>query len=241
MSRPLERFIRRLELRSRLSAGEKAALLAIDAELVVRQARWDLVRPGEKVDFACLVSRGIVGRSETFADGRRQTSAIFIAGDMADLHSVPVPVAAWALTALTDVEVFHVPHEALRAVAREFPRVAEALWRDTVADGSATSKWVAVLSRHPARKRLAHLLCEYGVRYAAAGLGRAEEFELNLTQDQLSEILGTTAVHVYRTFKDLRAEGVIATERRSIRILDGAALARIAEFDPDYLLLDNSP
>ena len=78
------------------------------------------------------------------------------------------------------------------------------------------------------------------MRYAAAGLGRATEFELNLTQDQLSEILGTTAVHVYRTFKDLRAEGVIATERRSIRILDGAALARIAEFDSGYLLLDNT-
>ena len=160
MSRPLERFLRRLELRSQLSPAEKAALLAIDAELVVRQARWDLVRPGEKVDYACLVSSGIVGRSETFADGRRQTSAIFIAGDMADLQSVAVPVAAWAITALTDAEVYQVPHASLRAVGEEFPRVAEAFWRDTVADGSALSKWVAVLSRHPARKRLAHLLCE---------------------------------------------------------------------------------
>jgi CRP-like cAMP-binding protein len=241
MTRPLERFVHRLELRSRLSPAEKAALLAIDAERIVRQARWDLVRPGEKVAHACLVDKGMVARSETFADGRRQTSAVFIAGDMADLHSVPVPVAAWALTALTDSEVYHVPHEAIRRVAREFPRVAEALWRDTVADASAASKWVAVLSRHPARKRLAHLLCEFGVRYAAAGLGRETAFELNLTQDQLSEILGTTTVHVYRTFKELRSEGVIATERRAVRILDGAALARIAEFDPAYLLLHPSP
>lgn len=237
MARPLEKFVHRLELRSRLTVAERAALLAIDTELVVRQARWDLVRPGEKVDYACLVNKGIVGRSEAFADGRRQTSALFIAGDMADLHSVPVPVAAWALTALTDVEIHHVPHAALRAVAETFPRVAEAFWRDTVADFSAASKWVAVLSRHPARKRLAHLLCEFGVRYAAAGLGRESEFELNLTQDQLSEILGTTAVHVYRTFKELRAEGVIATDRRAVRVLDAAALVRIAEFDPAYLLL----
>jgi CRP-like cAMP-binding protein len=238
MARPLERFVRRLEMRSHLSAAEREALLAIEVQLVSRQGRWDLVRPGEVVEHACLVESGMVSRSEVFADGRRQTSAVYIAGDMADLHSVAVPKAAWALSALTDAEVYHVPHAAIRAVAREFPNVGEALWRDTVADASAASKWVAVLSRHPARKRLAHLLCEFGVRYAAAGLGQATEFELNLTQDQLSEILGTTAVHVYRTFRDLRSEGVIATERRSVRILDRAALVRIAEFDSDYLLIN---
>lgn len=233
----LAAFIDRLGLRSPLSQEERAALAALDPPVSERRARWDLVRPGERVDYACLVIAGIVGRAEQFADGRRQTTAVHVPGDMADLHSVPVPRAAWAITALTDCTICEVPHGQLRELATRYPAIGAAFWRDTVADASVYSKWISVLSRHDARGRMAHLLCELGLRMEAAGLGRADDFELRLTQDQLSEVLGVTPVHVYRTFRALRDAGVIATERRSIRVLERPALERIAEFDPAYLLL----
>lgn len=240
MVRPLSRFVQRLELRNILSDEDRDALLAIDANRSQKPARWDLVRPGDEVDYACLVDQGIVARAEQFADGRRNTTVIYVPGDMADLHSVALPRAAWAITALTDCAVYKVPHVSLKRLFRDHPAIATALWRDTVVDASILSKWVSVLSRHTADRRLAHLLCEYGYRMAAAGLGRREDFDLPLTQAQLAELLGVTEVHVQRTFRTLRDKGIIEGERRTIRILDLGKLERIAEFDARYLMLDMS-
>lgn len=236
MDRPLTKFVRRLELRHALDERERAALLAIDARRVERKRRWDLVKPGETVGFACLVDDGIAGRAEVFADGRRSTTAIYVAGDMCDLHSVAVPKAGWAITALTDCAYYEVPHEAILAVFDGFPNVALALWRDTVADASAMSKWVSVLSRLSARERLAHLLVELQIRLSAVGLAPDGDLDIALTQDQFAELLGITPTHVYRTFRDLRDDGLILPDRASVRVLDPIGLRRIAKFDDHYLL-----
>jgi CRP-like cAMP-binding protein len=237
MTQPLKPFVERLLLRSELSREEQDALLSIEAPTVTERARWDLVRPGQKVNYSCLVLEGMAARAEGFAHGGRHTTALFLPGDMCDLHSVPVPIAGWAITALTDVRIAHVPHREIEAVARRYPSVAMALWRDTVVDGSILSKWVSVLGSQPAPQRLAHLLCELGCRVEGAKLGSRTRFALPLTQEQLAEILGITAVHVNRVFKRLRAERLINDDPREVEILDLDRLLRLADFDESYLLL----
>ena len=237
MDRPLNQYLHRLTLRHNLAAAERDALLAINAPVMFANAKTDLVRPGQVVGHACLVKSGLLARAEQFADGKRYTTAIFVPGDMADLHSVASPEAAWAITALTDCEYYAVPHAAIRAAYKEFPGLGMALWRDTIVDASILSKWASVLSRHSAPKRLAHLLCEYGLRMSAAGMGDRQDFELPLTQAQLAELLGLTVVHVQRTFRALRQEGLIATKRKNVRVLDLSGLERLAEFDDTYLML----
>ena len=238
MPRPLERFLRRLLLRSKLSPAARGALLAIDAPIVSQRSRWDIVRAGERVSTACLVEEGIVGRSEQFADGSRRTAAYYVPGDMCDLHSVAVPTAGWNITALTDCRVYEVPHEALRAVFDTFPEVAMAFWRDTTADSSILAKMVTILSGLSARERVAHVLCEFGVRMQTAELGSRLQFPFPLTQAQLAELVGTTAVHMSRIIQQLSKEGVLVQKRGSIEVKDLPMLERIAEYDPQYLLLE---
>lgn len=241
MSRPLARYLNRVESRSILSDEERGALLAIDAPLKRFNARWDLVRPGDDTNFACLVEEGLVGRAEVFAGGSRNTTALYIPGDMADLHSVAVPRAAWVITALTDCAIYQVPHEALRKVASRYPGVGLALWRDTIADASIMSKWISVISRKDTRARIAHLLCEFSIRMGAAMGGGRSTFDLPLTHEQLSEVVGATTVHLGRIFKSLRDAGIVTTDRRRVTVLDRDQLARIAQFDSEYLLLDPTP
>jgi CRP-like cAMP-binding protein len=88
------------------------------------------------------VVEGLVGRFDQMKDGRRQISALYIPGDMCDLHSTVMPVAGWGLEAITTTTVLHVPHYDLRNLATEFPNVALAFWRDTTADASVLAKWV---------------------------------------------------------------------------------------------------
>lgn len=236
--RALGRFLHRLELRSRLDEDERRALLDLPGTLVTHGAHRDIVRPGQLLDYATLIVTGLAARFDRLADGSRQTTAIHVPGDMADLHSVPVPQAGWGIEALIDTEVLQVPHEALRSLAVGRPRVAFALWRDSIVDASILAKWISALGRRSAPQRLAHFYCEMGIRLEQAGLATRDDFVLPMTQMQLAEVLGVTAVHLNRSLQSLRAEGLIRTEGRRVEIVDEAALCAVAEFDPRYLLLE---
>ncbi|WP_419828240.1 Crp/Fnr family transcriptional regulator [Sphingomonas sp.] len=60
---------------------------------------------------------------------------------------------------------------------------------------------------------------------------------LPLTQEELSDALGLTSVHVNRTLQGLRSDGLIALENYRLTILDMPALQRAGGFSPDYLHL----
>ena len=231
----LDLFLRRLQLRSSFSRPEQDAVRALPFRETSVPAGRDIVSPGEAVDHACLVVDGLISRFDMLLDGRRQTVGLYIAGDMCDLHSVPVPMTGWGLEALTASTVLFVPHDALIALARNID-LALAFWRDTVVDGSIMAKWVANLGRKNAPPRVAHLFCEMGVRMEEAGLGTRTEFALPMTQAQLADVVGLTSVHLNRTLKALVDEGVTFA-RKTVRIEDWDAIAEMAEFDPTYLLI----
>ena len=73
-----------------------------------------------------------------------------------------------------------------------------------------------------------------------AGLGTRLSYSLPVTQEQLSEALGLTPVHVNRTLQTLRADGLIRTEQRMVHIDDWDRLTTVAQFDPTFLLLRHS-
>ncbi len=234
----LRRFLNRILRRSKLSAEEQSAILGLRSHASQVSAHRDLVSPGETVHHACLVVDGMMGRFDQMKDGRRQITAFHIPGDMCDLQSVVSPVAGWGLEALTTTTVVHVPHNDLLEVATAYPNIGLAFWRDTSADSSVFAKWVANLGRRDATSRLAHLLCEMGVRMEEAGLGTRTEYGLPVTQTQLADALGLTSVHVNRTLQALRRERIVGTEHRTIRIEDWDRLAELAEFDPEFLLIE---
>jgi CRP-like cAMP-binding protein len=237
----LDLFLRRVLLRTELTEQERAAILSLPYREATIEAGRDIVRPGEHTDHACLVHTGLVSRFDTLLDGRRQTVALYIPGDMCDLHSVPVPRTGWGMEALTTSKVAFVPHQALRALAHDL-NLALAFWRDTAVDASILAKWVANLGRKSAPPRLAHLFCELGIKMEQSGVGTRTEFVLPMTQAQLADVVGLTTVHLNRTLKALAGEGVTFA-RKTVKIADWAALAEMAEFDPTYLLLppDKAP
>ncbi len=71
-----------------------------------------------------------------------------------------------------------------------------------------------------------------------ARLGSRTCFAFEITQQQLSDATGLTAVHVNRTIQALRAEGIIHSEGRTLHVRDWDRLTEVADFDPAYLLLD---
>ena len=232
----LGRFLKRLMERSVLEDAEQSEILSLPGTVRVFRTNHDIVSPKRLVDHACLIVDGLAARYDQLGRGRRQINAVYLPGDMGDLHSVVAPRAEWGIVALTQTTVLQIPHSELRNLAINFPAMGLAFWRDGTADSSTLAKWVAN-ARRDARTRLAHLLCEIGVRSEKAGLGDRRRFSFPVSQHQLADAVGITAVHLNRTLQRLRSEGAIRTEGSMFIIEDWDRLQSIAQFDEGYLLI----
>lgn len=234
---PLQPFVDKLVLRSGLGPGEQQALLALPSQPVQVPTNQDFVRLGERVDHACFVVAGLVGRFGQSRSGNRQITAIHIPTDMVDLHSVVVPDASSALQALSVATILRVPHRALREIAHSWPAIADAFWRECVVDAALLSEWVLNIGRRDARSRVAHLLCEIACRVEASGEKVGFVVPFPATQIHIGDMTGLTPVHVNRTLRDLRDANVVELRGRMIHILDWARLMEVGDFDPAYLHL----
>lgn len=227
-------WLQRLRLRTNLSAADEAIVMSLPGRLDRIRINHDFVRLGERIESACLIVDGTAARFGQTKEGARQLSAIHVPGDMADLHSAVLPHAASALSALSNVVVYRVPHAALHEAVRASPALARAFWRDCVVDAAIAVEWLLNNGRREARARVAHLICELALRYADVGQQR-DRFTLGMTQMHLADACSLTAVHVNRMLGELRRLGVVSITGQNVEIKDFGRLATIGDFDEGYL------
>ena len=99
-------------------------------------------------------------------------------------------------------------------------------------------EWIANVGQRDAAERLAHLFCELFIRLRAVGLTNGDHCELPITQEQLGDATGLSAVHVNRTLQVLREQRLIILKGKTLTIPDLDALQRAALFNANYLHLD---
>jgi CRP-like cAMP-binding protein len=231
----LETFVERLNALAPLSQEDIGALKGLNGQIAQVRANSEIIMPGAQFEHAVLVATGLVGRYLQLANGERQITAIHVPGEIADLHRIAARSAGSALQALTNARILLISGQDLRAIVAASPRIAQAFWVYSAIDAAILSRWTVILARHEAKARMAHLLCEIGLRLEPSGHGLRNDFLLELTQGQIGDALGLTPVHVNRTLRALKEIGALEIEGRIFRIPDWPRLAAIAEFDPDYL------
>jgi CRP-like cAMP-binding protein len=237
-SRTLESLVRKFAYWAKLEPADEQALLALPHKTNQLERHAYIVREGEHATHSCLVLSGFAVRHKIVAGGARQIVAVHMKGDVVDLQNAFLSVADHNVQMITDGEVAFIPRDAMRTLALERPNVGMGMWLDTLVDGSIFREWVANVGRRNAHTRLAHLLCEFSLRLKVAGLGKATEYELPMTQEQLADCTGLTPVHVNRTLKSLEAEGLIKRQNsRTVTISDWKKLAVAGDFDSTYLHL----
>jgi CRP-like cAMP-binding protein len=196
-----------------------------------------LLREGDRPKFCSFLLDGFVYRHKIVADGGRQIVSIHIPGDIVDLQNILLGEADHNIQSLTTATVLLFAHEDVIALAFARPAVGKSMWRETLIEASISREWVANVGRRDARERTAHLICELAMRQQAAGLGPREAYELPMTQEQLGDALGLTAVHVNRTLKALQGDGLITRSKRSVAVSDWERLRTVADFTTNYLHL----
>ena len=238
----LESFFRKLERRDALSAEERDALIAAAGPRESFAAGSDLVREGDRPDRSILVTQGFTTRYRVLADGQRQITAIHLPGDFVDLHSFLLHTMDHSVGALSNVRVVTFPHANLRLITERYPHLTRLLWLTTLLDSAIHREWIVAMGRRTAAQQLAHLICEIFSRLHLIGLAEFDqEVSLPITQIELGDTLGLSAVHVNRTLQQLRAEQLIIWQGQSVRVLDWARLTKVAEFDSAYLHDEREP
>jgi CRP-like cAMP-binding protein len=231
-------MLAKFERRAPLDAGDRQALLSLPYTASIYEAGKYVVREGSAVDESALIVSGFAFRHKVTADGDRQIVSVHIPGDFVDLEGSLLKVADHNVQTLVRSEIASIPRKAIVALIDEHPRVARAMWIDTLIDGSIFREWVMNVGRRDARERIAHLLCEFAKRLEIAGLGGTDGYQLPMTQEQLADATGLTPVHVNRSLKALQADGLIEREKRYISIPDWGRLRDLAGFNELYLHLD---
>ena len=233
-------MLKKLQLWMPLGPEDCAAILALPYVLRHLQAHEFIAREGDRPTHSCLLLSGYAFRHKVAGNGGRQIFSIHMRGDVVDLHNSVLRRADHNVEALTPVEVALIPVQAIRDIAAKYPQVGQAMWYETLVEAAIFREWTLNVGRRDARARTAHLLCEFALRLEVAGLGQSSQFDLPMTQEQLADALSLTSVHVNRTLKQLAEEGWITRTKRNVRIVDFLQLARVGDFNPDYLHLERA-
>jgi CRP-like cAMP-binding protein len=221
-----------------LNPAQIGALESAVARTADFAAKRIIVRQQEPLTQCTLLLEGFVERYKDTPEGRRQILALHVPGDFIDLHSYPLKKLEHNVAAITPVKVAFFPHPAIRALADESATLTELLWRSTLIDAAINREWIVSVGARSAAVRLAHLFCEMYLRLERVGLADSLRFDLPVTQIDLADATGLTAVHCNRMLRQLREQGLVEFRSGVAEILDWPAIKRFAEFDAGYLYLD---
>jgi CRP/FNR family cyclic AMP-dependent transcriptional regulator len=202
-----------------------------DADALVKLARQRKVRRSEPIlragaagDDVVLVLSGRVKLVAYGADHREVVLAIRgpgeLIGDMAALGGQRRSATA---IAVDEVEAGFLRGDELRTFLREHPDAALVLIRMLVRRLSEATRDVVDMATRDSVGRIAKRLLELASEHGAPSAG-GTRIELSLSQDELARWTGATRETVSRALRLMRQLGWVATNHRTITVLDPAAL-----------------
>jgi CRP-like cAMP-binding protein len=228
----------KLEAFTRLSDDSRAALAQLSRNNVhFVEPRRDLISEGDRPREVHLLLDGWACRYKAQADGKRQIVSFFLPGDFCDLDLYTLKRMDHSIGAITRLKVATITPEEMHSLIEERPRITQALLWHELVTSAIQREWIVSLGLRSAYERLGHLLVELYLRLKTVGRADDGHCDFPLTQTDLADATGLTAVHVNRTLQELRRDGLIELERKQLQILDLERLKDVSMFNPNYLHL----
>ena len=233
----LSPFIQKLRQGADLTSDDEAELRAVVDSPRKLPAREDVIRQGDTPQNVQVVVAGFACRFKRLSDGSRQITALLIPGDFCDIHADVLDRVDHGVASLTPCTLVEISRARTRELLRN-ERIARALRWATLVDEAILREWLVNMGRRPANQQMAHFFCEMLHRLRSVAATRDDvSFDFPLNQEELSDILGLSVVHVNRTLTSLRKEELLTWDRGVVCALSWDRLCKFAGFDPDYLHL----
>jgi CRP-like cAMP-binding protein len=221
--------------------GDAAAGLAIAERFAtgyrVVSAGKEIYAEGEPSNDLYIVTEGWVFQYQILEDGRRQILDFALPGTLLGFQPQPGEEMGHTAEALTCSRVAVIPRQRLGGL---FAREPEFALRFVSAAADALNlayENITDVGRRTAREAVAHLLLRLFSRIRTDNGGAADTIAFPLTQEHIADALGLTAVHVCRTLRALRTDGVVKLSNATLAILDIDRLVEIAASRTEIIAL----
>lgn len=221
-----------------LSENERRALERLEGRERPLRRGASLQRENDRTGEMYVLARGTMMSSVLLHDGSRQILRFHFPGDLLAVASLVYREATETITALSDCVVCPFERAALAAVLAEHPRIAALILVITQIERAALTDRLAALGRTSAKARVAAILIEIRNRLRMLDQQANASFVLGLTQEEIGDATGLTAVHVNRMLRQLEDERLIARAGGRVTLPDERALEREANFVDRYAKLD---
>jgi CRP-like cAMP-binding protein len=217
---------------SRLTDHERDALDSLG--FTHKYYEIDNIVTAEHDDAFVLIHSGWGCLYSSLPEGDRQVLDFPLRGDLFLLSHADNRLGE-TLVALTELAVSQVSARSVLEVAGSAPGLMSLLISASIRHRTILVQHFNSVGRRKALARVAHLLLELGRRLEIAGAASKDGFRCPLTQYDLADALGLTAIHVNRMLRELREREFIEFRQKTIRFLDKPGLERLADFEPGYL------
>jgi CRP/FNR family transcriptional regulator len=189
----------------------------------------ELYCEGDEGGDLYLVVEGWVIQYQILSDGRRQILDFALPGSVLGFVSPSDPVLTHSAESLTGATVAVIPRDRLRELCRSQPDFAVHLISVTAETLNLAFENITDMGRRNARESVAHLLLRlYSRIRAQCPRGTESSVMIPLTQEDIGDALGLTAVHVCRTLRSLRQDGILSLGNGKLDVLDLDGLREVA-------------
>lgn len=231
------RTLDRLVHLARLQGVEPGVLLALDGAPRLHAGNSRMAGTDASGPCCFTLRRGWACSWRSLSDGRRQVVDIFLPGQIMGLRELFLGGPRGSFLALTEVEVGALHREHLHALSQHSPQLGALLLDMAIQEQALLVERIVSIGRRSAAQRLAHFFLELQARLHASG----GHFECPLNQAILGDALGLSSVHVSRSLRQLKQQGLMEVKDRTVWIRAPERLRAYADFDGRYLRAEGPP
>lgn len=210
------------------AGSDKKTLSRLDALLKVRDPIADgtmVLRRGDPFRGLIAVRDGCFKSFVTDRDGREQVLGFHLPGELIGLDAVQSKRHRADVVALGDSAMCLLEYGELLDLSSCSTQLQQQLFR-LFSARLADQNWRG--TDLTAEERIAGFVLDVSRRLADRGQSH-EDFELQMSRSDIGNYLGLATETVSRVFRRLHDQGLIDVRRKHVRVVDRAALERLAE------------
>jgi CRP/FNR family transcriptional regulator, anaerobic regulatory protein len=187
-----------------------------------------------------VVQSGWLHSHTLLSNGSRQIMRIHFPGDIVGLSSLAFGQSSDSIMAVTDAVLCPFDADKLALLFERHPRLAALIFSLSIAERVSLADRLASIGRTSARARVASLICELVSRLRLVQGKETKEFHIPLTQEEIGDATGLTAVHVNRMMRGMVDDGLIARQGNVITLIDEQRLRSEVNFTDRFEAIDTS-
>ncbi|EIJ43071.1 cAMP-binding protein [Beggiatoa alba B18LD] len=230
--------VRKLNRFQPLPESQQAVVQQYRAGQTTIPAKQYLYREGELHGNIYTVFSGWIMLYKTLSNGGRQILRYVLPGDFIGFQAdLQFPMNHSAQT-LTDCTLCVFPRPNFLQMLQTNPELGLQIAWITARDMTLGQEYLVNIGRKNAKERLAFLFLELYQRLRLRNPKITDSIPFPMTQEDIADTLGLTLVHVNRTLRSLREEGLVNLSHHTLTILDYDQLSDITGFNNSTLATD---